>query len=104
MSLHIRMKKTLTKKEEAAVARLKKAFDMLPDNLIVYVIDSSATVCKKGTPSYSSDGEMVCEHVGYVQPAAMLADMHDDMDFGREGGTEPHIRPMDIDVSYLQKK
>ena len=71
--------KILTVIEKKAITRLKKAFDMLPNTLRVYVVDSSVFVCKLGVPS--SD---ICERVGDGAFATnMLEDVHDDMDCGR---------------------
>lgn len=68
----------LTREERLAINRLKKALTTLPSSLIVYVIDDSAVVCKRGVPS-----EDIAEDVGRsIRPGLVLTDIHDDMDYG----------------------
>lgn len=68
----------LTKEEDKAIRALKRAFDRLPDTLIVYVVDDVATVCKKGVPS-----ERIDVQVGkHLSPTNMLTDAHDDFEYG----------------------
>ncbi|MFV5212725.1 hypothetical protein ACLIIZ_03220 [Azonexus caeni] len=64
----------MTKGEQLAVRRLKRAIAGLPDSLAVYVLDTTVIVCKRGVASKD-----VQETVGTgFQPCCSLTDLHDD--------------------------
>lgn len=72
------MQNELTREEQAAIRRLRKAFERMPESLLVYVLDDTAYVCKKGVPS-----EEIAEHVAcWLAPCAVLRDAHDGMGRG----------------------
>lgn len=63
----------MTKDERLATQRLKRAIVSLPDSLVVYVLDSTVIVCKRGVAS-----DDIQETVGTgFQPCCSLTDLHD---------------------------
>jgi len=72
----------LTLAEQRWINRLRRVFDSQPENLVVYVLDDSAIVCKLGV-SCNDIGETVGRG---LRPTNMLGDIHDDMDFGQRRG------------------
>jgi hypothetical protein len=80
----------LTQEEKKAIKRLRRAFDALPDTLIVYVVDDCACVCKRGVPSSEIDEDIATG----LNPTNMLTDAHDD--HGNGQSVRRTRRPVDF--------
>ena len=67
--------KQLTRREEAAIKRLRSAFATMPSTLRVYVVDDALSVSKRGTLS------SVCnEHISRgVSAGEYLHELHDQL-------------------------